>query len=197
MHAVTLPLCTPCTLPLLQHSVAGLVKLAACLPQEHSTTDVLPAFADLCTDQVWSVRQDCASELSNMAAELPRAAVRDQLLPLWAALAGDASAWVQAAARRQAGPLLAYVHPEDAPPGKLGRGVAGGGWRGCTQQGREEGGPASRQRCCACPEALPGAAWPQPSSTHAILKPKLNLEPKLKTLPHPLPHVAQASSKRL
>ncbi|KAL4859913.1 Serine/threonine-protein phosphatase 4 regulatory subunit 1 [Chlorella vulgaris] len=95
------------------HSVAGLVQLAACVPEAERTGPLLSAYADLCADQVWSVRQDCAGELAAMAAHLPRQAVRDRLLPLWLALAGDVSAWVQAAAHRQAGPLLASICPED------------------------------------------------------------------------------------
>ncbi|KAL4425718.1 hypothetical protein ABPG75_009734 [Micractinium tetrahymenae] len=98
------------------HAVSGLVALAGCLPEQERTGGLLSAFADLCADQVWSVRQDCASELAALAARLPRPAVRDRLLPLWAALVGDISAWVLSAARRQAGPLLAGIHPEDATP---------------------------------------------------------------------------------
>lgn len=98
------------------NTVAGLVQLAGCLPEAERTGPLLSAFADLCADQVWSVRQECASELAELASRLPRPAVRDRLLLLWQALAGDVSAWVQAAARRQAGPLLSTIHPEDCPP---------------------------------------------------------------------------------
>lgn len=69
--------------------------------------------------QVWSVRQGCASELSLLAQQLPREALRDRLLPLWEALVSDVSAWAKAAARRQAGLLLTIVHPDDCPDGGL------------------------------------------------------------------------------
>ena len=101
--------------------MSGLVQLAACLPLEVRCGEVAATFADLCGDPVWSVRQDCATELAALAACLPREAVRDRLLPLWQALAGDVSAWVKAAARRQAGPLLASLHPDD---------ITDGGWAG-------------------------------------------------------------------
>ena len=103
----------------LQHSVAGLVQLAGCVPEEDRAGSLLSTFAELSTDHVWSVRQECASELSALATHLPRQAVHDQLLPVWKALAGDVSAWVQTAARRQAGALLTAIHPDDCMPGGL------------------------------------------------------------------------------
>lgn len=120
-----------------QHAVSGLVQLAACLPLEARCAEVTDTFADLCGDPVWSVRQDCATELAALAACLPREAVRDRLLPLWQALAGDVSAWVQAAARRQAGPLLASVHPDD---------ITDGAWA-CWVFGRGPAGSVLRCRC--------------------------------------------------
>lgn len=124
------PIKPPCAFPPVppcppaQHAVTGLVQLAGCLPEGERAGTLLSAFADLCADQVWSVRQDCASDLAALAQHLPREAVRDRLLPLWQALAGDISAWVQAAAKRQAGPLLAAVHPDDCMDGAAGLGGA-------------------------------------------------------------------------
>ena len=102
------------------------MQLAACLPQEERSNELLSAFIELGGDPVWSVRQDCASELAALAQQLPREAVRERLLPLWEALSGDVSAWVQAAARRQAAPLLASIHPDDCSDGE------GGGRHGCA-----------------------------------------------------------------
>ena len=106
--------------------MVGLVQLAGCLPEDDRCGELLSAFADLSADQVWLVRQDCASELAALAQQLPRAVVRDRLLPLWEALAGDVSAWVKAAARRQAGPLLASVHREDVTGGAGALGLPAG-----------------------------------------------------------------------
>ena len=117
------PLCA--CFPALQHSVGALVQLAACLPQGERSAELLSAFIELGGDPVWSVRQDCASELAAFAQQLPREAVRERLLPLWEALSGDVSAWVQAAARRQAGPLLASIHPADCSDGEW-------GWHACA-----------------------------------------------------------------
>lgn len=112
------------------------MQLAACVPEAERTGPLLSAYADLCADQVWSVRQDCAGELAAMAAHLPRQAVRDRLLPLWLALAGDVSAWVQTAAHRQAGPLLASISPEDCTEGGWVARVAGEGCAGSQGAGQ-------------------------------------------------------------
>ena len=104
--------------PHAQEVVGALVALLSCLPPEAREERVLPTYRDLCRDAVWSVRQECAAELAAVAAALPRAAFRDALLPLHAELCGDASAWVQTGARRQCGPLLARVHPDDAGEGE-------------------------------------------------------------------------------
>jgi hypothetical protein len=104
---------------MLQHSVAGLVQLAACLPVKQLEAALMPAFGELCTDPVWSVRQDCANALAELACHLPRQAATERLLPLWRTLAGDVSVWVQAAARRQTGPLLTALHPDDCPDGAM------------------------------------------------------------------------------
>ncbi|PRW59401.1 phosphatase 4 regulatory subunit 1 [Chlorella sorokiniana] len=101
------------------NSVSGLVQLAGCLPLEARSGQLMSAFAELCADSVWSVRQGCASELAVLAQQLPREALRDRLLPLWEALVTDVSAWAKAAARRQAGPLLTIVHPDDCPEALL------------------------------------------------------------------------------
>lgn len=90
------------------------------------------------------MRQDCASELAGLAQQLPPEAVRDRLLPLWQSLAGDVSAWVQAAARRQAGPLLAGVDPQHCPEGALGR------WS-------PQAAPACGGCACICNNKLPPA----------------------------------------
>lgn len=131
----------PRPLPMLaQHSVSGLVQLAACLPEEVRCGEVISTFADLCDDKVWSVRQDCATGLAAMASGLPREAVRDRLLPLWQKLSADVSAWAAAAAKRQAGQLLASIHPDDCTDGEgwygdwVGVGMGWQGWKGARLQ---------------------------------------------------------------
>lgn len=114
-------------------SCGPLVPAASCLRlsvrrQRRRSCCLRHSLSDRCTSppcpsscQVWSVRQDCASELAALAQHLPHEAVSERLLPLWQSLLSDVSAWVQAAAKRQAGPLLASVDPEHCPEGATGR----------------------------------------------------------------------------
>jgi len=91
------------------HSVAGLAAMLPHMPRDRCEDSLIPAFTQLCSDPIWSVRSECAQLLPVVAAGLSEDQAVDLVPRLYEGFRGDKSRWVRDRLHASAGELMAVL----------------------------------------------------------------------------------------
>ena len=91
------------------HSVAGLAAILPHMPRDRCKDSLIPAFTQLCSDPIWSVRSECAQLLPVVAAGLSGDQALDLVPRLYEGFRGDKSRWVRDRLHAAAGELMAVL----------------------------------------------------------------------------------------